>query len=214
MANGIKETDYKKKYNEMKSKLVNFVDLAFQQGYQQGQLDAQAQQIQQQQQELQMQQQAQMQQEAMLAQASGQQGQPQVGGPEQPQGGEMPPEAGQPTQEELEQMQAQGLQPEGQQGISQPESANVVDQYLEEIESLVNKSDFSPTDLQKSLSGIVSELKKAKTFGYSQSYIHNLPEQSKKSLSMQEKILEDVMKSFDAESQAAALTIDKAIRSK
>lgn len=194
---GLKDTDWKKKYQELKSKLIKFTDVAFQQGYQAGVLVAQQQALQEQQQQVAMQMQ-----QAQQAQAQTQQQQMDM--------------QAQQTQQ-MQQTQDQGQNPEelaqAQQQANQnfqPQDPDIVNQYIEEIESLVNKSDSVPDDLKKSIELLSTELKKSKS--YSASYKNNMSEKDKKALSLQEQIVEDVLKSFDNQSQNTASAIDKILK--
>ena len=199
---GLRDVDWQKKYKELKMQLVKFTDIAYQQGFQAGAMQMQQQQIQEQQ--VQMQQQ-QMEMQAQAAQMQAQaQGQPQ----EQAQLEQQGQEGQSPEQFQAQQEQEMAQGQEGQQEM--PQGQNLVDQYVAEIENLVNKSDATDMDLKKSLLNITENLKKSKN--YSDSYKYNMSDKDKKALSLQEQIVADVLKGFDRDSQGTASAIDKILK--
>lgn len=153
--------DYKKKYQELRAKFMSAMDVAFKQGFQQGQQSAQMQQMQ-----------MQAQQEAAMQQG-------QMGAVEQ----------SQPEQ----QAQSDGGE---------------LDMYINELESIVNKSDMSKDDLKKSLEKIKTS---RAVRSPSSSFQFNLPQPAKKALSMHEKIVGDIMKKWESASQTAASDITRQI---
>lgn len=187
--------DYKLKYQDLKLKFHDAVDTAFQLGMEQGLQQAQVQQ-------------AQQDQAAAQAAAQGMPGQPGQDPNAQP-GQEMP----------------------GQ----EPSDGSELDQHIGKLESMLQKSD--PTapqtlELKKSLEGIkafqsslkqASDLKKSEkaiaaigkamkpAFTLSKGATKNLSEHGKKALNMQEKIVNDVMKSFAEEEAHAAAAIAKTL---
>jgi hypothetical protein len=186
-------TDYKAKYNDLKMKYLNTVDLSWRLGYEQGLKDAQTEQAQQQQ----------MQSDAMDQQAAG------------TQPGE---ESAAPGTEEKS---------EAQPPVSQnPNGDDELGQHIEKLESMLGKAEITPfelQDLKKTLNDIRSlqvsiNLTKSmesiknvkmgklnKSQAFSPRAIANLPEQSKKALTLQEKIVADVFTKWAKdESQASS----------
>jgi hypothetical protein len=191
------EINYKQKYLELKQKFKDSVDTSFRLGYEQGQNDAQMQQMQE----------AQAQQAAMeQAQAAGQ-GQPGQPGQEGGAPGEQPPTEG----------AAQSGQPAGSE----------LDQHITQLESMLGKSELTGEDIQelkKSISAlkqgvelkksdiaiesIVKSLKKSQTIKpMRESAVHNLNPTAKAALTMQEKIVGDIMKTWAAEESKAPSSI-------
>lgn len=194
--------DYKSKYNQLKTQFMESVDVAWRLGFEAGKQQAQLEDIQNQQ----------AQQQEMAAQQQGlppgQGGQPGEGGPESPEGGqESPEQAEDDTQSE---------NPQGSE----------LDQHIAKLESMVSKSDVTPQDLQKALSdirklrksqqhdiemkkaaqaisGIAEALHKPK-FKISQQANHNMNDNAKRAVSMQHKIVEDVMKAWATEENKAS----------
>jgi hypothetical protein len=185
-----REIKFEEKYKNLKSKFMESVDLAFRLGFEQGQQKAAQDQMAQQQQQAEMEaaQQAQMQ--------GGQPGQPGEEGQDQQAqpGQEGPPGAGAPPQEN----------PMGSE----------LDQHLNELEGMLGKSELSTDDLKKTIGQIkqLRELKKSHeaikgiglalhtpAFKVSQQATHNLTNTAKQSLHIQQKIVEDVFKSWDEE---------------
>lgn len=181
------EINWKTKYQELKGKFMESVDMAFRLGFEQGQQSAQ--------QDAMMQQQ-QQQADQMAAQQQGDQA---PDGQEQPQG------------EEPQQSEPDSAHPAGSE----------LDQHISTLESMVNKSEISPTDLLKAIGdlrtlqksmvtarelkksadaipGIVKALHKP-SFKISQQANHNMSSAAKSAVSMQEKIVSDVMKSWAEE---------------
>lgn len=176
--------DYKKKYMDLRARFVEALDIAFRTGYEQG---ANEQQVQN------MAQQAQMQ----AQQAAMMQGQI-TGGP----GMDQPP------------------------GAENPESLEAADSEMDaaisELEGLVNKSEPSVDDMKKSIEALKNsrmhqKLQKAtKEAGkklnqppkpLSLSYKVNLPEESKQTVSMQSKIVDDILNKWEQEAQNSAKDI-------
>lgn len=175
--------DYKKKYMDLRARFVEALDVAFRTGYEQGSNEQQIQN---------MAQQAQMQaqQAAMMNQGAGM-NQPPNGAPDQQQ---PVPEAG----------------------------GDEMDSAIAQLEGLVNKSEPSVEDMKKSLEAIKNsrmhqKLQKAtKEAGkkmaqppkpLSLSYKVNLPEESKQAVSMQSKIVDDILNKWEQEAQNSARDI-------
>jgi hypothetical protein len=167
--------DYKKKYLDLRAKMVSSMDAAFRMGYEKGASEA-------------AQQQAQQQAQQMMAAT---------------QGGMVP---GQDQSQAAPQEDA-GQQDMSAQGGPQPEE---LDQYISELENLVNKGEISSDDLKKSLDKIknfqtnvrlTKSLKAIKSLPikFSAKASANLTANDKSNLSMQEKIVEDIMKKWESE---------------
>jgi hypothetical protein len=185
--------DYKQKYEELKTRFMSSVDSAWNDGYQHGMADSQTEQAQQ----------RQMQSDAMDQQAAG------------TQPGE---ESAAPGTEEKS---------EAQPPVSQnPNGDDELGQHIEKLESMLGKAEITPfelQDLKKTLNDIRSlqvsiNLTKSmesiknvkmgklnKSQAFSPRAIANLPEQSKKALTLQEKIVADVFTKWAKdESQASS----------
>lgn len=198
--------DYKQKYLELRTRYLSDLDVSFRLGFEAGAQQAQQQQA--------LDTEAKANEQAM-AQAQGQPGQ---------QPGEGAPE-GQP---------GQGEQPDGQppQGIPDASAGGVggseLDQHIGKLESMLG-SDSDP-EIKKSLEAILS-IRKAEKFAVdmkkSQDAIngitkalhkpnfklgvqasHNLNDSSKKAVSMQHKIVNDIMKSWGKEEEKAKNSIE------
>jgi hypothetical protein len=192
--------DYKAKYLDLKTKYQETVDLAwrlgFEQGAQQAQLDQAAQQ------------QAEASQMAMAAN-----GQPQPGQPGEE--GEQP-----------------GQQAEGQPGQPQSQNPNgdELDQHIQKLEGMLGKSEISSLDLgdlkktlsdirslqvQISLSKSMESIKSTKmgrpALTITPKLQANLPEQSQKALSLQEKIIGDVFAKWAKDESKAASDISSVL---
>jgi hypothetical protein len=191
------EARYKHKYEQLKAKFMNSVDVAFRLGFEQGalsaQMDAMAQQAQQ------------AQQQAQASQQAAQSGAP-----------------GQDGEEEQDPSAAEdGSQEEQAQSPQEAQMGSELDKHISELESLLAKGELEPEELRKSLDSIKKakeavdlekNLKAIKKIGkfmkphfkLNKIAEHNLPREAKNALSTQEKILEDVMKSWDeAEARAS-----------
>lgn len=215
------EINYKKKYLELRSKYISDLDMAFRLGMEQGQQQAQ------QQQALEAQAQAQeMEQQQKLAEAGGmgQPGQPGQSG----QDGSQPPQAeGQPGQEAAPEAGQEGEQPP-QAGMENPNGSEL-DQHISKLESMIGGSkEQSPEqsmEIKKSLEAIkslrkaekfASDMKKSDlavkgiaaalhkpTFKVGVQAQHNLTDNAKKAVSLQHKIVNDIMKAWKSEEQKA-----------
>ena len=176
--------DYKKKYQDLRGRFINSMDSAFRMGYEKGSGDAQMQQMQQQQA-----QQAQMQQQMQQAQMQG-----------QDPGMAQDPNAQDPNAQDPNAQQAQGAQ-------QQPGSQEELDQYISELEGLVNKSEIKSDDLKKSLEKIktfqmMSKIKfkpMAKSNSFAPQAAANLTGNAKRELSLQQKIIDDIMTKWEQE---------------
>jgi hypothetical protein len=176
--------DYKKKYLDLRAQMVTSMDMAFRMGYQRGQFDAQQQQmIQQQQQQAAIEAQI----NAQAGAAPGQEGAP------ADQGGAPAPDQGAPAD--------QGMQPAEPQGEE-------LDQYVSELENLVNKGEISADDLKKSIEKIknfqsnvklTKSLRNMKPFKLNPRAAANLTANDKKNLTMQEQVIDNIMKKWESE---------------
>lgn len=180
------KVDYKRKYLELRSKFISSLDVAYRLGYEQGTKESMVQQAQQQMAQAQQQQAMVAQQMAAAGQQQGAEGQP-----AQDQGAE------DPSMQE-QQMAAAG-QPVG--------GGDEMDQYIAEIESLVNKSEPA---LAEELKKAIGNLKKgAKTVkpALSLGFNKNLPESQKMAVTKQEQIVKNLMTKWDEEANAATKNI-------
>lgn len=184
------ENQYKQKYKELKLKYMNSVETAFRLGFEQGKQQAQ------------MDSMAQEQQQAMDS-MNAQNMQPQDG-----QNPEAPQEEGQE--------QPMSAHPEGSE----------LDQHIAELEGLLGKSELKADDLQKALGKLKEDRKKSiqetelkksaqaikgiaknlhkPQFKMSKEASHNVTDNSKKALSMQQQIVSDVMKAWTEEESKAS----------
>lgn len=171
--------DYKQKYMAIRQKLIASVDTAYRMGYKAGgqaaQMQAMAQQAQQQVQQAQA---VQQQADAQMQQIQQRTQQQQENGFKQQQ-----------LDQSVEQQQA------AQQAQQQdPQQQGEIDQYIGELEQIVNKSEGPiAEELKKSL----DKIKGLRPM--SSSYFHNMSPDSKRDLSMQEKIVEDVLKKWESD---------------
>jgi hypothetical protein len=192
------QIDYKKKYQELKTKFMNAVDVAWRDGYEQGMKDSQIEQMQQQQQ-----------QDEMAAQAAAQGGMPgQEGG--------MP---------EDQQAAAEAQEP----GVEAPDSehpdGSELDQHIKKLESMLGKGELPASDVQdlkktlneiklyqgnisliKSMESVKNTKMRKPVFIAPRASI-NLNDNAKKALGMQEKIVGDIMKSWEEEERRASKDI-------
>jgi hypothetical protein len=175
-------TDYKAKYNDLKMKYLNTVDLSWRLGYEQGLKDAQTEQAQQQQ----------MQSDAMDQQAAG------------TQPGEESAAPG--TEEKSEAQPPVSQNPNGDDELGK---AEITPFELQDLKKTLNdiRSLQVSINLTKSMESIknVKMGKLNKSQAFSPRAIANLPEQSKKALTLQEKIVADVFTKWAKdESQASS----------
>lgn len=177
--------DYKKKYEDLKARFIESLDNAFRTGYEQGfnesQVQAQAQQAQM------MQQQMAMQQQAMNQAPGGMEGQ------------SVPQEAQQGQGSEMDGMIAE------LEGLVNKNEPNVAD-LKKSIEKMKNQIMFS--NLSKKTAEIA--LKKSmsnKIFAPSKSFTINLSENSKQAISAQSKIVDNILNKWENEAQNSARDI-------
>lgn len=189
----MKNQDYKLKYEDLKLKFMDAVDVSFRLGFEQGAQQAQVQQSQQ-------------------AEAAAQQAAMQPGQDPNAQPGQ---EADMPGQEQSD--------------------GSELDQHIGHLESMLQKTEVGSIEymnFKKSLDGIkafksnlkqkydlrksekaIADIGKAlkSPFTLSKAATKNLSEPAKKALSMQEEIVEDLMKSFAEEEKKAAESITKTL---
>lgn len=192
----MKNQDYKLKYQDLKLKFHDTIDVAFRLGFEQGAQQAQVQQAQQQQAD------AQAAQQAAMGQQPGQDPNAQSGeetpGQEPSSGSELDQHIG-----TLESML-------GQSKPGSPEQANL-QKSLDGIKAF--QSSLRQTyELHKSEKAIKAISKAMKTpFTISKTATKNLSEPAKKALSMQEQIVQDLMKSMSDEEAKASEAITKTL---
>lgn len=176
--------DYREKYQALKLKFQSSVDLSFRLGYEQGQQDAQVEQMQQ----------AQLaHQQAQMAPQVDENGQPIEGDQQQDPNAE----------------QAQGSE---------------LDQHISQLEGMLGKSELNMDDLKKVVNDLkfAQEMKKSdkavKTiaknvgrFAISKQASSNLSPSAQKAVTMQEKIVQDIMKSWQEEESTASKEISKVL---
>lgn len=191
------ENNYKAKYEEIKAKWMSSVDAAFRLGYEQGAKEAQMNQMMEQQQ-----------QQAELAAA-------QVGAPQ-----------GQPGKDAQPGQEPQPGEEQPQEPDSQHPDGSELDQHIAQLEGMLGKGEVSVTDLNKTLNdlkslqksykgqlelrksaqavkGIIKALHKPE-FKISQQANHNMSKNAKESVNMQQKIVQDIFKSWaDQEKKAS-----------
>ncbi len=208
------DINYKQKYQELKSKFMSSVDMAFRLGFEEGAKQAQQDTMMQQAQQ-QMQQAQDMQNKAALAQNGGMPGQEEQAGPE----GAPDAPAAQP-----------GMPGQDQPNVDNAASAgSELDEHISKLESMVNKSEISSDDLKKYLVELKdlqkslkmeSDLKKsaaaipeiAKALHKPQFKIgvqasKNMTSTAKQAVSMQQKIVDDIMNKWKAEESKASSNI-------
>jgi len=180
------ETNYRSKYEQLKSQFMASVDTAFRLGFEQGAQAAQTENLQ-----------AQAQQQA-AAQQPEQAGKPEDG-----------------TESEAPETMQESENPAGSE----------LDQHIEKLESMLGKTELNGEDLQKALKEVKSFKEKiairkndkaiksiAKAlnkpaFSIGKQANRNLTDVSKGALNMQEKIINDVFKSWETQEQSASKDI-------
>lgn len=187
--------DYKQKYQELKLKYKETVDLAFRLGVEQGLQQAQVQQAQQ------AQAQAEQAQQAAMGQQFGQPGQDPSTSPEQEMG-----QDGSEMDQHINTLESML----GSAKPGSPEEANL-QKSLNGFKAF--QSSLKQTyELQKSEKAIKAIGKAMKTpFTLSKSATKNMSEPAKKALSMQEQIVEELMKSMSEEESKTAEAITKTL---
>ncbi len=188
--------DYKQKYDQLKMKYMQDVDVAFRLGFEQGMVQAQ-QDAQVQQQQMQ-QEQAQQGQPESLTQGQGSKGSP--AGEEQ----QANPNGGKVTE----------MEPDA--------DGSELDKHISELESMISKSENPTQEILETLakiketsslaksyanhSGIVKDLHKP-SFKLGVQASHNMSENAKVAVNMQEKIVSEIMQSWQEEEAKASKSI-------
>lgn len=176
--------DYKQKYLDLRSKLMEVADTSFRLGFEQGMKEGMIQQMQQQ-----MQQQAE--QQAAMEQQMAQ--------------GQMPPGAeGEMSPEEQAMMEQQGGAPmEGAPEEMGPEAASELDQHIEELESLVAKGEKpSVLSMRKAVEELVS-LRKAQK--------EKMSKKMQATVTSQKKFVDGILKKWEEESKDSVSDLEKII---
>ena len=195
----MKNQDYKLKYNDLKLKFMDAVDVSYRLGVEYGLQQAQVQQAQQAQ--------ASAEQAAQAAQMGGQPGQPGQDPNAQP-GQEMPGQE-QSDGSELDQHISQ-LESMVQPNSGSAEQA-VLQKSIQDIKAFQSKL-RQAHDLKKSEQAIKAIGKAMKpVFTLSKSATKNMSESAKSALNGQEKIVQEVMKSFAEEEKKASESITKTL---
>ena len=197
----MKNQDWKLKYQDLKIKFMDAVDVSFRLGFEQGAQDAQNKQAQQQQADAQAMQQAQM---------GGQPGQDPNAPPGQE--GEMPPGQEPSDGSEMDQhiAQLESMVNKSEAGSMEQISLK---KSLDGLKAFQN-SLRSASDLRKSerlIKSIGQAMKSKPIFTMGKAATKNMSEPAKKALNMQEQIVEDLMKSFIEEEAKAASAITKTL---
>ena len=184
----MKNQDYKLKYNDLKIKFMDAVDLAFRLGFEQGAQNAQVQQAQ-----------------AAAAAQPGQPGQD----PNAPPGEDMnSPESPDGSELDSHINTLEGMLAGSKQGS--PDQA-ALQKSLNEVKAF-QLSLKTASDLKKSEKAIAEIGKAVKgTFTISKKAAQNLSQPAQKALNSQEQIIDDLMKSFDEEQKKAVSTIEKTL---
>jgi hypothetical protein len=217
------DINWKQKYTELKQKYMNSVDMAFRLGFEDGQKQASQDNAMQQQQQAQ----DQMTAAAGAPPGGGAGGPPGAGGPKPP-GGEAP-EAAQPGDQQSAAMPGgatpnEAPKPAVPMAESEHPDGTELDQHIAKLESMI-KGELTTDDLQKSVDAIrqfrksqlqTIELKKSQeaisgiakalhkpAFKLGVQAQHNMSSNAKAAVSMQEKIVGDIMQKWEQEENKA-----------
>jgi hypothetical protein len=216
------EINYKKKYLELRGKYIADLDMAFRLGMEQGQQQAQ------QQQALDAQAKAEDMAHQQAAAAAGgmggegQPGQPESGQPSgsvQPPGEENGPDSGaasvgmeRPSGSELDQhiSRLEGMLGNGEGNDPQKDAA--IKKSLDAIKSF-RKADLLAIEMKKSEQAIKSIAKALHTpaYKFGVQAQHNLSKNAKETVSLQHKMVNDIMKSWEKEEAKAANSLETVI---
>jgi hypothetical protein len=214
------EINYKQKYQELKAKYMNAVDVAFRLGFEEGSKQSQMDQANQQ-----------MQEQAAAEQAGGQPGEPGAennnGAPGTPDQGAAPDKSGAPSVQPSPAEAAPGAPTAGGAPMKESEhpEGSELDRHISELEAMIKKSEEPNDDLQKSLDMIKSirenmifreEMKKSSEaipaiakalhkpqFKFGVQAAHNLSSTAKSSVSMHHKIVNSIMEKWEKEESKA-----------
>lgn len=190
------EINWKSKYEALKAKFMESVDTAFRLGHEQGQQEAQMESVMQQQQQ---------EAEQLVAQNAGMGGEEGQDPNQDPNAQEAAPDSQNPAGSELDQ---HINELEGMLGKSESIDLKEVMNLTNKIKTL-RKNMKQEQELKKSykaISGIAAALHKPK-FKVSQQANHNLTNSAKKAVSMQETIVNDIMKNWEEESKKTGSNI-------
>lgn len=174
----MKQPDYKLKYQELKATYMSSVDTAYRLGFQDGQKQAQQDQVQQQAADAQ----AQAQQQGMNSpnmQAANAESQT--------------PESGQDTPD---QNPKSGENPMGSE----------LDNHIAELEGMIAKSELNPVELNKAIANI-KKLQSNKPPTLNIRAQKNLPQHSKEALTQQHKLVGDIMAKWEQQEKQTSETI-------
>jgi hypothetical protein len=199
------EISYKAKYQQLKMQYMNAVDVAFRIGFEQGKQQAELDQLSQQQQA----------EQEMAQSQAGAMGDPNAGGAT----GEAPQDA----QQEPE------MEPD-----SEHPGGTELDQHIAKLESMLGKAETEPGELQKALHEIkvlrksqlqaielkksaraIKEISKAlhrPAFKLSRQASFNMNDNAKKAVTLQHKIVDDVMKKWEEEEMRTAKSIGEILQ--
>lgn len=188
------EINWKSKYQALKAKYLEDMDMAFRLGHEQGQQEAQMDQMAQ----------AQQQQADEVAQQSGMQGEGQPGEEQAQEVEGQEPVSAHPGGSELDQ---HITQLEGMLGKGEVDMATLI----KSVKGFRNfqKNNQLQNDLKKSAMAIkgISKAMHKPAFKISQQANANLSSSAKKAVGMQQQIVEDIMKSWDTETKKAGTDI-------
>jgi hypothetical protein len=190
-----KTVDYKQKYYALRDQMIRSIDFAYRSGFEAAMKEAQVQQAQMQMQQMQ----AQMQQmKAAQMQAPG---------------AEMPEENQMPEGGDEAQM--------AEQGQMEQEGGSELDQHIQALEEAISKSEGKAKEsLEKALVALKKSSeyshshrlsKEAVPFKLSANASKKLSSEQKEQLSMQHKILNDVLAKWEKESQEAVSDINRSL---
>lgn len=208
------EQTYKAKYFQLKMQYMNAVDTAFRLGFEQGKQQAELDQVAQQQQQAQ----------EMAMQA---QNQAMGGGPPGAEGAD--PAAAQANGQETQVAGSEEMEPS-----SEHPDGSELDQHIAKLESLLGKSEVSPEDLHKAVHELKSlrksqvlaiELKKSSEaikgiatalhkpgFKLSVQASHNMNDNAKRAVTLQHRIVDDIMNKWEEEETKAVKGIHEIIQ--
>ena len=206
--------NWKQKYTELKAKFMESVDMAFRLGFEQGAQQASQQAAQEQQ----------MQQQAMQAQG-GAPGAPGAGGPPGGQGPTGRPEEDQDFADQEYPPTKPGEPGKGVQPMQESEhpGGSELDQHIAMLESMINKSEGLDIDqLKKTVEGLKFQVEMRKSssaipeiakalhkpkFKLGVQASHNLNSTAKNAVTMQERIVTDIMQKWEEEEKRASRDI-------
>ncbi len=208
------ETTYKSKYYQLKMQYMNAVDTAFRLGFEQGKQQAELDQAAQQQQQA----------DQMMQQQAGAMGDPAAGGAQDPNASPDYAAGSEPGVQGAEQMEPDSEHPDGTE----------LDQHIAKLESMLGKSEIEPEELKKALHEVQAlrkaqvqaiELRKSAqaikaiskalhkpAFKLSSQASHNMNDNAKRAVTMQHKIVDDVMKKWEEEEMKASKGIHQIIQ--